>query len=469
LPAHLIQFGDPAVGVGGDFETECARELTRALPDRFLLLRNLSLPRGDGFYECDLVVVSEWLWEIVEAKAIRPTAEVFEDSIRGFDGFVAERVFSLLDAKARILAGRRQRPPFPSDSWLLAPRVRGVVVLPNSTDVRSKVTSGVSPPAFTLKELVERYLGLAREKPVGPQERQRFAQIRACWERLAAQNAPERQRNQQHLGRYLIGKRLPAEDGTFEYLAYDTYPCKVGVHLKEIPFDPTLPVSQLQAHLVEAAREMVTLRRIRHPHVGCVIGHFSTGASLVQVTDWFDGEPLDDSWKRVRDASITQRIGLCSKIADALAFCHERNVFHRDISARNVLITPDLEQVRVTGFRLAKDLNRADTLTSQELAGRDPRLLAPEELKPGRPPNARLTDIYQAGVLFYRILEEGEWPAESTYALVGGADPRPMTFSGEEPLLPVEQLLREMLAVVPELRPDPMRRVEARLWQAASL
>jgi serine/threonine protein kinase len=320
-----------------------------------------------------------------------------------------------------------------------------------------------------LKDLVERYLSLARDKPVTGTERQHAAQLKACWERIAAQEAPEKQRNQQYLGRYLIGQRLPAQEGTYEYRAYDTYPCKVPVHLKEFPFDPTLPVPQLQENLDDAAREMVTLRRIRHPHVGCVIGHFSTGASLVQVSDWFDGHALGESWNHLRDASLTQRIGLCCKLADALAFCHERSVFHRDLSDRSVLITPDLDQARLSGFRLARDLSRAGTLTSQELAARDQRLLAPEELAHGHSRNARLTDIYQAGVLFYRIMEGGEWPAESTYAVASGGPIRPMTFSGQEPIPALEQLLREMLATTPEHRPDLMRRVERRLWDVARL
>lgn len=451
------------------FEDECAHELARALPDRFLLIRNLTLPRGEGlFFEYDIVVVTEWMWEVVEAKCIRPVAKIYADAIVGADGFTMDRAFSRVDTKAKHLRSRRKKEPFPPahvEPWIDAQMIHSLVVVPGTTTLRFQSdTDDNRPRVFTLPDLIQHYESLARGRPARPEEQQRLVRVRNAWQSLAAQQAPGDQRSLKQLGRYLIGKKLPAPPGTYEFLAYDTYPCKIEVHLKEVAFDHTLGERELRAQLDDLAREMKTLRRIRHPSVACVIGHFSTGASLVQVSDWFEGHPIEENWQLLREASPTQRVGLCCKVADALAFCHERGVFHRNVSARSVLVSADLEEVRVTAFGFARDLDRKDTLDDAELARRDNRLLAPEETLDRGPRNARLTDIYQAGVLFYRIMEAGHWPFEQPLALgVVGGEIRPMESSAESGVAGLEGLLRSMVDPRPQMRPDPMRRVESTL------
>jgi len=98
-----------------------------------------------------------------------------------------------------------------------------------------------------------------------------------------------------------------------------------------------------------------------------------------------------------------------------------------------------------------------------ELGRRDKRIIPPEELQPGQHINYRLYDIFQAGVLFYWILEDGRLPFDSTYDYVTGngrlefsdhADPRCDRLKG---------LISAMLAIESDRRPDPFQRILSEL------
>jgi serine/threonine protein kinase len=201
--------------------------------------------------------------------------------------------------------------------------------------------------------------------------------------------------------------------------------------------------------------------------VACVTGHFQTGCSWVEVSDWFDGQPLEQMWSSLRDASVSERAGLFLKVIAVLEYCHERGVFHRNVSAESVLVSPDLADVRLAGFALARDLAATSTLTSGLLGARDVRLVPPEELRGAPAVNARLGDVFQAGVLLYRLLEDGPWPFSSTldYATHPTEGLREFRAVEEPETMPLRSLTRRMVAVDPATRPDQLKRVESEIRQ----
>lgn len=464
MPARLVVCGEAPPGVGGEFEDECVRGLVANLPEPFTVVRNVSLPRGVGaYYEYDAIVLWPLGWEILEFKCIRPLADVYEDHISGTAGFVAERVFSRLDNKAKVLASRKIDPRLETRDWQRQ-RITSAVVLPNQTTVTFREKgSGVRFVVRALDESIQYFL--AQGQGLSSQDRADLAKWRAAWEAFAAKHAPGARRTPQYIGRYLVRKRLSASPGTFAYHAIDEPPCKVDVHLKEYPLDPTASREALDRYVDEVSREMLTLRRVRHPSVSCVIGHFSTGGSLVQVSDWFGGRTLEESWEGLKETPLAQRIGLCYRIASALAFCHEKGVFHRNVTADAVLVSDDFEDLRVTGFELARDLELTSTLSDAKLAARDPRVIPPEDLGRRAQGSPRLADVYQMGVLFYRIIEAGVWPFDDPLEFAtGGGHLRPMTAIGAESSdLALGRLIADMLAIDPQRRPDPLQRVEAAL------
>jgi hypothetical protein len=89
-------------------------------------------------------------------------------------------------------------------------------------------------------------------------------------------------------------------------------------------------------------------------------------------------------------------------------------------------------------------------------------VIPPEELVGGLATNARLGDIFQAGVLLYRLLENGEWPFNSTldYA-TSAAGVR--AFAGPAADRETEVLRQtavRMLDVRPENRPELLSKLK---------
>ena len=232
--------------------------------------------------------------------------------------------------------------------------------------------------------------------------------------------------------------------------------------------DGGFPGNFLEAYLKEVARESAILMKIRHPFVSCVIGHFQTGCSWVQVSDWFDGKSLSELWPFLANATVAEKVEIFIKAIQALEFCHERGVFHRNLTADSVWVSQDLTDVRLGRFDCALDLSSTSTLTGGLLSRRDPRIVAPEELQTGRSANARLADIFQAGVLLYRLLENGEWPFTDTLDYVtGGGHVR--NFSDAHPdaeTARTQSLALQMMHIVPACRPDLLSRIDQELKSA---
>ena len=464
MAAELVLCGDPAPGVGGEFERECAKVLRDSLPDGYVLSANVNIPRPGGeFYENDLIISAPGICDILEVKCVHPEARVWEDRISTPSGFALDRVLSKLDHKAKVLRSRLDRSPFPSTGTHRPIRVQSQVVVPSNCRVTFEWPQHkITKPVLTVKETVEKYKTLAASSNRFRDDATR-AQIRSAWLAFRDQSQREGRRTPQYLGRFAIRRASRSGSGVFEYRATDDPPCRMDVRLREFAFDPLQPAAELQKFLQAVARETRVLMNIRHPNIACVIGHFQTGGSWVQVSDWFDGEKLEELWPTVQEASLVDKLRIFIKVIQALEFCHERGVFHRNISAETIQVARDLSDVRVVGFDCALDVLSTATTNTDGL--RDIRVLAPEELQGGGSTNPRLSDIFQTGVVLYRLLEDGAWPFTDTLDYVTSSGQlRP--FAGksvDREILVLQQITADMLAIDPRRRTDLLGKVERQI------
>lgn len=469
MAAELIPFGEYAPGAGGEFERECAGALRDHLPQGYIVATNVHLQRGDaGFYECDAVIAAPGICDILEMKCLFPEITVSEDLIVTSNGFAIDRPFSTVDHKAKVLRSRRQRPPFSSAPHHRNLTVGSQVVVPSATQICYRDPSHATTAVVkTLADTIKKYVDLAKTTSIFGNHTFQM-ETRSNWMAFRDASSTAQRRNPRQLGRFAIKRQLVADRGLYEYAAVDEPPVRMEVRLREFPFDPTLPAKELDAYLKEVARESAVLTRVRHPFVSCVVGHFQTGCSWVQVSDWFEGKSVEELWPVLANATPWDRIAIFIKVIQALEFCHEKGVFHRNLTADSVWVSQDLEDVRLGQFDCALDLAGTSTLTGKALSRRDARILPPEDLQTGRSPNARLGDMFQAGVLLYRLLENGNWPFSDTLDYVtGGAQIRSFTEHSSDPSMgKIRNLAVRMMNVVPGSRPDLLSRVEQELNRA---
>ncbi len=182
-------------------------------------------------------------------------------------------------------------------------------------------------------------------------------------------------------------------------------------------------------------REARTASALNHPHI-CTIYDVGEAEGRTYVAmEHVEGETLRDVIARgPLRAHAVVRYGV--QLADALAHAHERGVVHRDLTAANIVITPE-GRAKVLDFGLAGRLSAEereavtrseDPLTFSGRVAGTIGYMAPEQLR-GEAADAR-TDVWALGVVLYEALA-GRRPfgGETGYALSAGVlekEPAPL-------------------------------------------
>ncbi|MEO6333573.1 MAG: serine/threonine protein kinase [Pyrinomonadaceae bacterium] len=175
----------------------------------------------------------------------------------------------------------------------------------------------------------------------------------------------------------------------------------------------------LERTLVENFQnEAVALDRVRHPNIISRLGH-GTARDLAGtvfhylVLEYLEGGDLQKA-ARVGNLSLKQALKYIEQVCAGLRHAHRHNVIHRDIKPQNLLLTKDLETVKIADFGVAR-INLSDSPITRV----GTNIYAPPEHSPlnfddnGHMTVASLTpaaDIYSL--------------AKSVYTLVTGEAPR---------------------------------------------
>ncbi len=160
-------------------------------------------------------------------------------------------------------------------------------------------------------------------------------------------------------------------------------------------------------------QEQEILAGLRHPLIAQLIDGGETADGIPFLTmEFVDGVPVSE---HCRDAlpDLAGRLRLLTKIAAALSHAHRNLVIHRDIKPSNILVTRAEGRPKLLDFGIAKlvgeDQQRG--LTQQHFGPMTPAYAAPEQFRGERVSVA--TDVYQFGVLMYRLIA-GRLPYEAS-------------------------------------------------------
>lgn len=214
-------------------------------------------------------------------------------------------------------------------------------------------------------------------------------------------------------------------------------------------------------------REIELTARLDHPGIVGVFGACEAPDGRIGcVMEFVEGQRFDE-WAEARRAEgregIRRIVTAVAKVADAIAYAHQRGVLHRDLKPSNVLVTREA-MPRVLDFGLAKALDGGSgpvgpsafvTATGAFLGTL--AYAAPEQIDAHGDVGDVRTDVHGIGVLLYHALAgRVPWDAEASpqelcAQIRRGDVPRPTPLGGA-PDAELDAIVLKSLATDPDRR-----------------
>ncbi|MGE0712410.1 MAG: protein kinase [Planctomycetota bacterium] len=227
-------------------------------------------------------------------------------------------------------------------------------------------------------------------------------------------------------------------------------------------------------------QEAMTLARLRHPNLLTVpdYGDLPNGSAYM-VMEYVQGQDLRDVVRYGGRPALPWVADVLGVVADALHFCHENGVIHRDVKPQNILIERETGRPLLVDFGLIKrdrlklawaSRDEGSLSAEGELLG-TPAYMPPEQADPAAFGEVTpRTDVYALGATLYFLLT-GEAPFKGTTlfnllsAVLEQAPPDP---SAHDPQVPpgVAELCLACLAKRPGARPATAQEFATRLRAA---
>ncbi|HVJ90740.1 MAG TPA: serine/threonine-protein kinase, partial [Labilithrix sp.] len=200
-------------------------------------------------------------------------------------------------------------------------------------------------------------------------------------------------------------------------------------------------------------REARALAQFTHPGIVRYVAH-GTHPSVFLAMEWLEGEDL--ARRLARGAlSITEALGLASKIADALAAAHARDIVHRDIKPSNIFLSDGrIEEPKLLDFGVAQLAKSTYAITGTGQLVGTLGYMAPEQAKSGRSVTPA-ADVFSLGCVLFECITgqppfTGEW-AEVLSKIIMSDPPRLRERMRDAPHA-VEELVARMLRKDPATR-----------------
>lgn len=195
------------------------------------------------------------------------------------------------------------------------------------------------------------------------------------------------------------------------------------------------------------ATEVKALSSLDHPHIIRLYDHFVLDHLFYLVLEYCPNGSLHDEALAHGRIKISRFYDISKEIVDALAYCHENGVAHRDIKPGNVLID-SYNRTKIADFGICAKTN-SDELT-EHFSG-SLSYLAPEIFLK-KPHNAMMSDVWALGVTFATILlGRSPWQSDSIGGLKKLISQAKYRLSSRIPDI-IQDLISKMIVVEPSER-----------------
>lgn len=151
------------------------------------------------------------------------------------------------------------------------------------------------------------------------------------------------------------------------------------------------------------AREMVTLKRLKHPNIAALLDSGVTESGVPYFTMELVAGHCIDRFVAENKLPVAEVVRLVGIVAGAVSYAHSLLIVHRDLKPRNILVSTD-GVVKVVDFGIAKTiglewLEDASVTATSVLS---PNYAAPEQLE-GLPATTAV-DVFALGAVFAELL-----------------------------------------------------------------
>ncbi|XP_027627821.1 peripheral plasma membrane protein CASK isoform X7 [Tupaia chinensis] len=153
-------------------------------------------------------------------------------------------------------------------------------------------------------------------------------------------------------------------------------------------------------------REASICHMLKHPHIVELLETYSSDGMLYMVFEFLDGADLCFEIVKRADAGFVYSEAVAShymrQILEALRYCHDNNIIHRDVKPHCVLLASkeNSAPVKLGGFGVAIQLGESGLVAGGRVG--TPHFMAPEVVK--REPYGKPVDVWGCGVILFILL-----------------------------------------------------------------
>lgn len=147
-------------------------------------------------------------------------------------------------------------------------------------------------------------------------------------------------------------------------------------------------------------REIKVHARLSHPNIVSFYNATQLEGQLIMTTELVEGVTLAQALQS-GPLPVEQALGHILQVLDALAYAHQHDVVHREVTPANIILTPD-GTVKLTGFGLAKAATDSQLTRVGSVLG-SLEYMSPEQVKGAGALDGR-TDIYSLGAVLYETV-----------------------------------------------------------------
>lgn len=197
------------------------------------------------------------------------------------------------------------------------------------------------------------------------------------------------------LGGYVLGKEL----GKGAYAAV-----KVGIHKDTkqkaaVKMYDRMKQNQLKINII--IQEVRNLSRLDHPNIVKVLGYYEGTKYICIIMEYGGILSLLDIVNKSQHMRMAEDKAkpIVRQVIEALAYCHKKNIYHRDIKLDNILVD-ETGSIKMIDFGFSEKVTEGQKSTSYCGA---PAFFAPEILNK-QPFFPEFSDVWAIGVLIYRMI-----------------------------------------------------------------